>query len=83
MVSTNHIVRAAGPRVVSSAYCVNLIIYGDPLALIAFHSTSTWRKHKQLAGQSVPFRNCIDLAQQTDGSNQETKTFEIIQLICP
>ena len=31
----------------------------------------------------VAFSNCIDLAQQTDRSNQETKTFQIIQLICP
>ena len=46
--------RAAGPRVVSSAYWLNLVIYGDcELALIAFHKTSTRRKYKQVGGQGA------------------------------
>ena len=44
--------RAAGSRVVSSEYWVNLIVYGDSdLALIAFHRSSTLRKYKQVGGQ--------------------------------
>ena len=50
--------RAAGPGVVSSAYWLNLVIYGDSeLALIAFHKTSTRRKYKQVGGQGAALPN--------------------------
>ena len=71
--------RAAGLRVVSSAYWLNLIICGD--FELALHRTSTRRKYKQVKGQLVRFSNCIDLVQQTVCSNHETETFQIIQLI--
>ena len=50
--------RAAGPGVVSSAYWLNLVIYGDSeLALIAFHKTSTRRKYKQVGGHGAALPN--------------------------
>ena len=50
--------RAAGPRAVSSTYWLNLIIYGDSeLALIAFPRTSTRRKYKQVGGQGAALPN--------------------------